>query len=54
MEHREFKISSKYKPSGDQPKAIKQPVDGINKGHDTQTLLGKTGSCKTVTIANLI
>ena len=34
MEHKKFKISSKYKPSGDQPKAIKQLVDGINKGYD--------------------
>ena len=54
MEHREFKISSKYKPSGDQPKAIKQLVEGINKGYDTQTLLGITGSGKTFTIANVI
>ena len=54
MEHREFKINSKYKPSGDQPKAIKQLVDGINKGYDTQTLLGITGSGKTFTIANVI
>ena len=54
MEHKKFKISSKYKPSGDQPKAIKQLVDGINKGYDTQTLLGITGSGKTFTIANVI
>ena len=54
MEHREFKISSKYKPSGDQPKAIEQLVEGINKGYDTQTLLGITGSGKTFTIANVI
>jgi excinuclease ABC subunit B len=51
---RKFKISSKYKPSGDQPKAIKQLVDGINAGDDTQTLLGITGSGKTFTIANVI
>ncbi len=49
-----FQISSKYKPSGDQPKAIKELVDGINKGYDTQTLLGITGSGKTFTIANVI
>lgn len=54
MEHREFKISSKYKPSGDQPKAIEQLVEGLNKGYDTQTLLGITGSGKTFTIANVI
>ena len=53
MEKR-FKISSKYRPSGDQPKAIRELVDGINKGFDTQTLLGITGSGKTFTIANVI
>ena len=46
-EHHEFKIVSKYKPSGDQPKAIDELVEGINKGYDTQTLLGITGSGKT-------
>ena len=51
---REFKINSKYKPSGDQPKAIKELVDGINNGYDAQTLLGITGSGKTFTIANVI
>lgn len=51
---KEFKISSKYKPSGDQPKAIKQLVEGIKEGFDTQTLLGITGSGKTFTIANVI
>lgn len=54
MEHREFKISSKYKPAGDQPKAIEQLTQGILKGYDTQTLLGITGSGKTFTIANVI
>ena len=53
-DHHEFKIVSKYKPSGDQPKAIEQLVEGINKGYDTQTLLGITGSGKTFTIANVI
>ena len=51
---KKFKISSKYKPSGDQPKAIEKLVEGINKGFDTQTLLGITGSGKTFTIANVI
>src|SRR5574344_99956 len=54
MKHNEFKISSKYKPSGDQPQAIDKLVEGINKGYDTQTLLGITGSGKTFTIANVI
>ena len=54
MEHRLFKISSKYKPSGDQPKAIEALVDGINKDYKNQTLLGVTGSGKTFTIANVI
>lgn len=44
---RKFKISSKYGPAGDQPKAIKQLVEGINNGYDAQTLLGITGSGKT-------
>ena len=51
---KKFQISSKYKPAGDQPKAIKQLVDGVNRGDDTQTLLGITGSGKTFTIANVI
>lgn len=54
MEHREFKISSKYKPAGDQPKAIDALVKGLERGDDTQTLLGITGSGKTFTIANVI
>ncbi len=54
MEYKKFKISSKYKPSGDQPKAIAQLTDGLIKGYDTQTLLGITGSGKTFTIANVI
>ena len=53
MEKR-FQICSKYTPSGDQPKAIKQLVDGIQSGYDAQTLLGITGSGKTFTIANVI
>ena len=54
MEYRKFKINSKYNPAGDQPKAINELVEGINKGYDTQTLLGITGSGKTFTIANVI
>ncbi|MDD2627480.1 MAG: excinuclease ABC subunit UvrB [Clostridia bacterium] len=49
-----FKINSKYKPSGDQPRAIKQLVNGIKNGKKHQTLLGVTGSGKTFTIANVI
>ena len=51
---RAFKINSKYSPSGDQPKAIKELVNGLDRGDDTQTLLGITGSGKTFTIANVI
>ena len=54
MQYREFKISSKHKPAGDQPKAIEALTDGLNKGYDAQTLLGITGSGKTFTIANVI
>lgn len=49
-----FVINSKYKPSGDQPKAIDELVEGIECGFDSQTLLGITGSGKTFTIANVI
>lgn len=49
-----FVISSKYRPSGDQPKAIEKLTKGINRGDDSQTLLGITGSGKTFTIANVI
>ena len=49
-----FKIHSQYKPSGDQPKAIEQLVDGIEKGEKHQVLLGATGTGKTFTIANVI
>ena len=51
---KKFEICSKYKPSGDQPKAIAQLTEGIYKGYDAQTLLGITGSGKTYTIANVI
>lgn len=49
-----FKISSKFKPSGDQPQAIEKLVKGIKSGKKFQTLLGVTGSGKTFTIANVI
>ena len=49
-----FKINSNYKPSGDQPKAIKELVKGINEGKKSQVLLGATGTGKTFTIANVI
>ena len=49
-----FKLVSKYQPTGDQPSAIKQLVDGINRGVHEQTLLGVTGSGKTFTMANII
>ena len=49
-----FDLVSKYKPSGDQPKAIKELVDGINSGKKNQVLLGATGTGKTFTIANVI
>ncbi|MBR2997278.1 excinuclease ABC subunit UvrB [Candidatus Saccharibacteria bacterium] len=49
-----FKLQSKYRPSGDQPAAIKKLVDGIKSGEREQTLLGVTGSGKTFTMANII
>ena len=49
-----FKLHSKYKPSGDQPEAIKELVDGVNNGQKYQVLLGATGTGKTFTIANVI
>jgi excinuclease ABC subunit B len=50
----DFKLSSQYVPSGDQPGAIKQLVKGVNEGEAHQTLLGVTGSGKTFTMANVI
>ena len=50
----QFKLESEFSPTGDQPSAIKQLVDGLNDGEDFQTLLGVTGSGKTFTIANVI
>ena len=49
-----FQLVSKYKPSGDQPLAIKELVDGIKEGKKEQVLLGATGTGKTFTIANVI
>ena len=49
-----FNLVSKYKPSGDQPNAIKELVKGINMGKKEQVLLGATGTGKTFTIANVI
>ncbi len=49
-----FKLVSPYKPTGDQPEAIDQLVEGINRGDKEQTLLGVTGSGKTFTMANVI
>ncbi|MDO8669363.1 MAG: excinuclease ABC subunit UvrB [Candidatus Buchananbacteria bacterium] len=49
-----FKLKSKYKPAGDQPKAIKELISGLKSGHDFQTLLGVTGSGKTFTSASVI
>ena len=49
-----FKLVSKFKPAGDQPKAIDQLVEGIKKGYKHQVLLGVTGSGKTFTLANVI
>ncbi|ASU36121.1 excinuclease ABC subunit UvrB [Mucilaginibacter xinganensis] len=50
----DFKITSQYKPTGDQPEAIRQLVEGVNNGDPFQTLLGVTGSGKTFTVANVI
>ncbi len=49
-----FKLISPYRPTGDQPEAIRQLVDGLNRGIPFQTLLGVTGSGKTFTIANVV
>ncbi|MBQ3597391.1 MAG: excinuclease ABC subunit UvrB [Clostridia bacterium] len=54
MEKRDFKLHSKYAPTGDQPQAIDKLVEGLNDGLRTQVLLGVTGSGKTFTMANVI
>ena len=50
----DFKLVSKFQPTGDQPRAIDQLVEGLNRGDKEQTLLGVTGSGKTFTMANVI
>jgi len=50
----QFKLVSKFKPTGDQPEAIKQLTEGVNNGDQFQNLLGVTGSGKTFTVANVI
>ena len=54
MEPRRFELVSDYKPTGDQPKAIKEIVKGLEEGRHEQVLLGATGTGKTYTIANVI
>ncbi len=54
MEKAEFILESEYEPTGDQPQAIKELVEGIETGRKHQTLLGATGTGKTFTIANTI
>jgi excinuclease ABC subunit B len=54
MEKRNFELVSKYKPTGDQPEAIRLLTEGVNNGLRTQVLLGVTGSGKTFTMANVI
>ena len=50
----DFKLHSDYKPTGDQPNAIRELTEGVNNGVSYQTLLGVTGSGKTFTMANVI
>ena len=54
MEKHKFQIVSKYKPTGDQPQAIKELVEGLEKGKKLQVLLGATGTGKTFTVSNVI
>ncbi len=54
MEEKLFKIVSKHKPTGDQPEAIKELVEGIKSGKKFQVLLGATGTGKTFTVSNVI
>ena len=49
-----FILTSKYHPTGDQPEAIRQLVEGVERGDKAQVLLGVTGSGKTFTVANVI
>ena len=50
----DYNLTSSYKPTGDQPEAIRQLTDGVQRGDKAQVLLGVTGSGKTFTIANVI
>jgi len=50
----DFQLHSKFKPTGDQPEAIKQLTEGLVSGEKYQTLLGVTGSGKTFTVANVV
>ncbi len=50
----EFRLTSEYKPTGDQPQAIEKLISGLNEGEQDQVLLGVTGSGKTFTVANVI
>jgi excinuclease ABC subunit B len=50
----DFKLTSEFIPTGDQPEAVKQLVEGIHRGDPSQVLHGVTGSGKTFTIANVI
>ena len=50
----DFKLVSEYKPTGDQPKAVAELVDGLDSGYPKQIMLGVTGSGKTFTMANII
>ena len=52
--HKNFELVSDYKPTGDQPEAIKELTTGIEKGEKAQILLGATGTGKTFTISNVI
>jgi len=54
MNKKKFKLTSQYKPSGDQPTAISKLLDGLESGLSSQVLLGVTGSGKTFTIANIV
>ena len=49
-----FKLTSKFKPTGDQPEAIRELTEGLERGDRAQVLLGVTGSGKTFTVANVI
>ena len=51
---RPFQVESKFEPAGDQPKAIRQLVEGVQAGLAAQTLLGVTGSGKTFTMAQVV